>query len=349
MRRPDATASGTQTEAVASLAALEALRAEWERLWAEAPQATPFQSPQWLLPWWKHVGDGELASVAVRCAGSGELVGLAPLYIHRDAPTGRRHLFPIGIGTTDYLDWLAKPGHEEGVIAAVTAHLTQRRNQWDVLEAPQLREDAMLLATTAAPPGWRREVAQGEPNPVLDLTDRPPHALLPIPGTMAANLRACRAKAARAGTVSHELADAPTLPDLLETLFRLHSCRWAQRDLPGVLRDGPVLAWHREAAPRLHARGLLRLHGLRLNGELIAVLYCLADATPAHRRRCYYYIGGFDPRFAQLSPGTLLVAHAIEHAMAEGATAFDFLRGAEAYKYRWGALDQPMYTLRLWH
>jgi CelD/BcsL family acetyltransferase involved in cellulose biosynthesis len=39
----------------------------------------------------------------------------------------------------------------------------------------------------------------------------------------------------------------------------------------------------------------------------------------------------------------------VEQALAEGALAFDFLRGAESYKYRWGAEDQPMATLRLWH
>ena len=34
---------------------------------------------------------------------------------------------------------------------------------------------------------------------------------------------------------------------------------------------------------------------------------------------------------------------------SEGCAAFDFLRGAEEYKYRWGAVDQPMFALRLWH
>jgi CelD/BcsL family acetyltransferase involved in cellulose biosynthesis len=59
------------------------------------------------------------------------------------------------------------------------------------------------------------------------------------------------------------------------------------------------------------------------------------------------YIGGFDPRWSALSPGTLLLGHAIEQATAEGAAAFDFLRGAEAYKYRWGAIDEPMFAVRV--
>jgi len=96
----------------------------------------------------------------------------------------------------------------------------------------------------------------------------------------------------------------------------------------------------------LQDAGLLRLNGMRLDGELIAVLYCLADPPNRPEPRWYDYIGGFDPRHSALAPGTLLIAHAVECALAEGAVAFDFLRGAEPYKYRWGAVDQTMFILR---
>jgi CelD/BcsL family acetyltransferase involved in cellulose biosynthesis len=130
---------------------------------------------------------------------------------------------------------------------------------------------------------------------------------------------------------------------MLEALFTLHAARWSERAQPGVLADAAVVAWHREAAPLLLAAGVLRLHGLRLDGEWIALAYVLA-----HGDRSRYYIGGFDPRHAALSPGALLIEHAIACAHAEGARAFDFLRGAEPYKYRWGAVDEPRRVLRLW-
>jgi CelD/BcsL family acetyltransferase involved in cellulose biosynthesis len=63
----------------------------------------------------------------------------------------------------------------------------------------------------------------------------------------------------------------------------------------------------------------------------------------------YFYIGGFDPDRAALSPGALLLGHAIEAAVREGAVAFDFLRGREAYKLRWGARDTHTHRRRLRH
>jgi CelD/BcsL family acetyltransferase involved in cellulose biosynthesis len=330
-----------RVERLTAPSALQALRPEWERLWSQDPRATPFQSPAWLLPWWKHVGAGRLASIALRCAASGELVGLAPLYLHVDAATGRRHLFPIGIATSDYLDLLARPGWDDLVAHTVLAQLDAA--EADLLEFPQLRRDAPLLR--AVPPGgWRCALGEGEPHPVLPLQGA---SALPLPRSMAANLRTGRNRAERIGGLAFEQADPGTLPVLLAALERLHAARWNGRGKAGVLADARVQAWHREATAQLQAAGLLRLYGLRLQGELVAVLYCLADPPQRARRRCYYYIGGFDPRFAECSAGSLLIAHAIEQARQEGVVDFDFLRGAEAYKYRWGASDQPMVVLRV--
>jgi CelD/BcsL family acetyltransferase involved in cellulose biosynthesis len=336
-----------EAQFVTTTDALQSLQPEWERLWRAVPRATPFQSPHWLLPWWRHVGRGSLATVAVRCAAHGELVALAPLYVHNDPASARRHLFPLGIATSDYLDWLVLPAWEKEALACLGAHLARSAYEWDVLEWPQLRLDSSLL-TLAAARGWRRESSDGEPHPVLALEASRADGAPPIPKRMADKLRYYRRRAARAGSLAYDTADAKSLPVFLDALVRLHGQRWSLRGLPGVLREECILAWHREACALLLRAGLLRLHALRLDGELIAVLHCVADTEPMHERRHYYYLGGFDPRWRELSPGTLLVGHAIEQAIAQGAGTFDFLRGSEPYKYRWGALDQPMCTLRLW-
>ncbi|WP_427911713.1 GNAT family N-acetyltransferase [Ramlibacter sp. MMS24-I3-19] len=336
--RTEARESAVVATAVTTTAALEQLAPEWETLWIAA-RASPFQSPAWLLPWWTHLGRGDLTSVALRCERTGALVGLAPLYVYRDRASGQRHLFPLGIATTDRLDVLVAPGWEHAAGHALAEHLAASHGRWDVLEAPQLADGACLLSMPWSR-AWTRDVTAADINPVLHLPAR-------IPPSMARDLAYCRRRAARAGDVAYELADERSLPAWLDTLERLHAQRWALRGLPGVLRGEGVMAWHRDTAPRLLRAGLLRLLGLRIDGGPIAVLYVLADAPHAPQRRWSYYIGGFDPAAAILSPGTLLVGEAIDRAQAEGAVVFDFLRGAEPYKLRWGAVPQPMWTLRL--
>jgi len=60
-------------------------------------------------------------------------------------------------------------------------------------------------------------------------------------------------------------------------------------------------------------------------------------AAPGPRPAC-----GLD-----MSVGSVLVAHAIEQAVRGGAKTFDFLRGAEDYKYAWGAQDRMNKRRRL--
>ena len=43
----------------------------------------------------------------------------------------------------------------------------------------------------------------------------------------------------------------------------------------------------------------------------------------------------------------VLTAAAIERAIDLGRAEFDFLRGNEEYKYRFGAVDRPIYHLTL--
>ena len=124
-------------------------------------------------------------------------------------------------------------------------------------------------------------------------------------------------------------------------LLRLHRARWSVKGRPGVLKDQAIQQFHREAAWSLLAGGALRLYGMRLEGRLIAVIYGFMRA----KQRACYYLAGFDPAHRKLSLGMLMIGHALEEAIREGSTEFDFLRGQEAYKYEWGAKDRPTYRL----
>jgi CelD/BcsL family acetyltransferase involved in cellulose biosynthesis len=124
----------------------------------------------------------------------------------------------------------------------------------------------------------------------------------------------------------------PDPAEALEWLARLHGARWARHGLPGVLADEAVRRFHAEAAPALVAAGLARLWMLRIGDRVAAVHYGFTEPG-----RAAYYLGGFDPELAALSPGALLLRAAFEETMAAGARELDLLRGREPYKYRWGA------------
>jgi CelD/BcsL family acetyltransferase involved in cellulose biosynthesis len=328
--------STLEIEEVTTAEGLEALTPAWHDLWCRAPGATPFHSPLWLIPWWREVGGGELRVLVAR---QGErMVGLLPLYLQHDGEGGK--LLPLGIAISDYLDGLFEEGI--GVLAAeaMLRHLAER-DDWRRCELHPLRAGTALLEARA-PPDHVDDVLPFEPCLVVEIPPGARELKDVLPSKIRDNLGYFRKRAERTGEVRFETATAATLADLVDALFGLHDARWQQLGQPGVLADPAIRRFHRAAAPRLQRAGLLRLHALRLNGRIAAVMYALAA-----RRRTYCYLCGFDPEFAALSPGTLILGHSIWEATREGAREVDFLRGRERFKYHWGVSERPCYCRML--
>lgn len=300
--------------------ALERLRSEWSALWARDPHATPFQSPAWLIPWWNCFAPGQLWTTALWDADS--LCALAPLYLEEGET---RRLLPVGISLSDHLDLLAQD--DEAAHAMFEAVLDDM--PCDRLDLEDLMPQAHGLRIACAEE-WRAEVAPAKPCPTLMLGAAwDSH----VPGRKRRQWRrAMRAAQRRADMrVTSGLEDCNRF---LDDLFRLHAMRWQDRGEAGVLADERVQRFHRTALPGLVAAGLARLYLLHLDGRIAGAYYGLSTGQCA-----YAYIGGFDPEFSEESPGTILIGHALAQAQAEGARSFDFLRGAEDYKYAWGAQD----------
>jgi CelD/BcsL family acetyltransferase involved in cellulose biosynthesis len=323
-------------EEVPTPAGLEALRGEWRELWERTPAATTFQSPAWLIPWWRHFGSGNAVTLVLR--DRARLVGLAPFYVLRE-PEGRK-LLAQGIGVSDYLDPLLEPGREAAAAAAIMRHLADIGGRFDWADLEGLRHGSPLLA--AEPPlGWTAPVGPREPCPVLALpasgAELSEHARSRL-----ARLPYYRRRAERLGTALLESATRETLDATLGALADLHGGRWSGRGEPGVLADERVRAFHRDAACCLADEGLLRLYRLGIDGRPAAVFYGFTD-----RSRLHCYIGGFDSSLPHPGLGALMLGHAVEQAIGAGLREVHFLRGREPYKYAWGAVDLPMYGRRL--
>lgn len=324
-----------RVEEITALDRLEALAAAWDDLWARAPAATPFASPAWLLPWCRHLS--RAAPWAIACWRGRSLAALSPTFVYRAG--ARRVLALLGGAVSDYQDVLAE---DAGALEALLGHLATRRGRFDVVELEALPPWSPLLAAVP-PPAFASEVGEQDVCPVVPLPPRLEELRTRVSGRFLSELGRQRRRLAReAGPVEIVEAGAATLDGILADLFRLHAERWRSRGGPGVLADARLERFHAEAAHALLARGLLRTYALRAGGQAVGVLHGFAA-----RGRTYAYLQGIAPAVARHSPGSLLVAHVIQAAIAEGHHEVDLLRGREPYKYRWGAEDRATRRLVL--
>ena len=275
------------------------------------------------------------ARPVLACLRDGDrLAGLLPLYVLDE--NGHRKLLPLGVGISDHCDCLLEPGLPADaarrlLAVALKAGRSAGATVCDLVDVPA----ASRLQQATPPAGWHGEWRQDTPCPVLPVPAGAADAAAAVPARQRRKLRMNRHRADRAGGWHVEYATPATAPTLLDDLLRQHARRWHGVD-PAVRRFRC-----RPAAPardRPAAAG-----GAIRRGAAGRLCYALSD----RQERLMFYMMGFDPAFAALSPGSLLLAAMIDDAIARGCPEVHFLRGDEAYKYAWGAQDRHNPSCRL--
>ncbi|MDI2130213.1 GNAT family N-acetyltransferase [Yinghuangia seranimata] len=307
--------------------ALDKLAPAWREL-AASTGASYFATPDWVLSWAETLG-AELPGrplVAVWRGAEGEPQAVVPLLnirqaLHPRLPSGARCLTVLGAGAgaADHCGFAVDPRRADDVRAWFEA-AARRHTLW----LPNLDE-----ATGAAyvPPGAR-------------LVERTACPTMPAdPDTIGSarfrkDLRHYKRRLAAEG-VTFRFVPPGTLDAVtFDALLGLHARRQEAIGRATTF-DASRTPFHRalmdRAAP---GRGPCAMVADGPDGP-VGVLYgFLWGGTFS------YYQTGWDPSFARLSLGTVLVSETVASVRDAGATVFDFLRGAEEYKYRFGAVDR---------
>ncbi len=127
----------------------------------------------------------------------------------------------------------------------------------------------------------------------------------------------------------------------MRDLIALHQQRQQSLGHAGCFADPQFEGFLLEAADRLFSDQMLRLCWLELAGETVAVDFLLTGGDVT-----YSYLGGINGAAADCSPGTVVQTAILQQCIGEGQREFDFLRGAEAYKFQWGVSERKCYDYR---
>jgi CelD/BcsL family acetyltransferase involved in cellulose biosynthesis len=141
-----------------------------------------------------------------------------------------------------------------------------------------------------------------------------------------------RSLAIAQGPVSVErLAPGPAeVSALFDQFVQLEAGGWKGESRSALLTKERLGRFFRTYAEAAAARGALRVWFLRI-GSTLAAAQLTVEATG-----CVWVLKiAYDERLAQMSPGFQLTFTAIEDAFARGFEAYEFLGGADDWKLRW--------------
>lgn len=322
------------------------LRADWEALVDDDPDATIFHTPRYLAVWERMLGDR--AAPQVRTVHrDGRLVGVvAEAHERHGSPTGPTEIlrFLGGTEVTDYLGPVARPEDREDVTAAYVDALVDDLD-WDELVAGGLPADTGwpdAVLRHAARVGFEVvESTEEDVCPRVDLTGGYDAYLDRLPSKQRHELRRKARKLARdAGELRMVEVPADDIVERLDDFFAMAAENESAK--AGFFRKEPMREFFRELAREFAAEGVFRLHLLYVGGQPGAATISLVHGT-----EWGLYNSAFDSALRMLAPGMVQVGQLIETAANEGRTVFDLLRGDEPYKYRFGAVDRELRRLTL--
>jgi len=321
----------------------EVLKSHWNLLLRSSYRDTVFSTWEWQRAWWEHFTPGDLW-LGAGYVGS-ELVAIFPLYLWAK-PAGERSLRLVGcVEVADYLDLIVRQGEEREAFQAFLDCLSSdSAPAWDTVELCNLPEGSptcTLLPTMAEEAGYRARLLVEDVCPVIDLPETWEEYLASIGKKQRHEIRRKLRRAQAGAELEWYVVDGDRdLRQEVDVFLDLHRKSTSEKD---AFMDEQMEAFFHTVARCMQDAGWLQLMQLKMDSRPVASLisFDYGDSLMV-------YNSGYDPdSHAHLSPGIVLLSICIQNAINSGKRAFDFLRGDEEYKYRFGAHDTTVYRLIL--
>ncbi len=283
--------------------------------------------------WWQVFGEGS-EPYLFEVKENRNVIGIAPLMLKEG-----RASFIASADVCDYMDFAVAPGKEQAFFTALLDKLKQDGITELCLES--LRPDSTVLTCLvdlAKSKGY--QVIVTRENVSLDLD---------LPSTWEAYLKTLSPKQRREtgrrfrrleeeGDINYRIVETAE-PEALGIFFKL--MRVSREDKAAFLTS-QMESFFRAIADTMAEARLLRFGILEISSKRVAAVMCFD-----YNDKVYLYNSGYDPEYSILSVGLLSKLLSIKDSIERGRKVYDFLKGAEEYKYRLKGREIPIYSCQI--
>ncbi len=323
-------------EVITSQAGFKALAPEWRELLGNSDSDSLFLTWEWTYTWWRHcIPQKKLHIVAVRA--SGLLIAIAPLAerggsVKRMRPFGWLEFIAAGIVGSDYLSFIVRRGYEQAGVEQVSECLDTYGLSLELVRVERSSPVMRRFVKHVEQYHWQAEELTTTYCPYVSLSGLCWSSYLDgLDRSHRGYLKRKMNKLNKDFSVTLALAETEGERALaFDTFLMLHHKRWASSGIASDLDNKSMIDFHRDFSRVSLKKAWLRLYTLNLNGAPAASVYLFK-----YNKVFYYYQMGYDPHYSRYSVGMLVLALAIQQAIADAAIEFDFLHDNEAYKYLW--------------
>ena len=321
----------------------DTLKSEWNTLLKRSLTDTPFSSYEWHSNWWNAYAPGELWVITVR-DDNNTLQGIAPLFIATSDDKRTMHF--IGCeDVTDYVDVLVDKDNSEAVYQALASFLLEHKDSYDSLDLCNIPAESptyTYFPSILSDANFEVETKVQEVCPVIELPDSFEGYLELLDKKQGKEVqrKLRRAKGAGDSLNWYLVGDDHDLDEEIDKFLKLMASSHPEK--AKFLENNQHVTFFKSIVPAAAKAGWLQMNFLEVMGEPVAA-YVNFD----YNNQILVYNSGLEPsKAAALSPGIILLAYNIQHAIETKHDIFDFLRGDEQYKYKMGGQNTEIFNLK---
>ncbi|MBI2413189.1 MAG: GNAT family N-acetyltransferase [Deltaproteobacteria bacterium] len=308
------------------------LKDEWNSLLIRSTSESVYLTHEWLSAWWKGFAkDGGLLVLLAK--EEGRIIGAAPLMSLKGRFRGLPIRKVVFMGDANWTvgDFIIS----ENRVKVMEEMISRLYNEaWDLVDLQGIPDDSAnlpVLEEKLKARGARFTAAPASVYPVLKID---------APWEEYYNSRSVRFKKAirnklnrigRAGEVKVRRYSSPEeVSGALPIVFGIGLKGWKHTIKSSISSTEENRAFYTALSEAMSAKGLLDIWVLSLNGEAIAFEYHLR-----YNNRVYGLTADFDESRRDLSPGSVLDFHIVEHLFRNERCEYDMGSGASFYKEHW--------------
>lgn len=324
-----------------------ALKSEWDGIFASNPQHRPFQAWGWVTAWLEHLAGPHSFHIICWRNEIGQLQFILPLI----STTGNgRYRSPrlvsfcaYGPECSDHASCLRDPALDSSLVAMAAEAIGRFCGDSDRIELGNLEgtdDFPSNLGKVLRRGGRTARLTDTAVCPTVSLPDSWETFLQNFSSNFRSQIRRHHKRIERHDSLGFRTVGPSGAKSFAEDLIRLNRNRMDAKGKLSSLNDPAFRDFLIEAIPSMADAGLAWMDVVEEDSQTIG-----AALNLLYGNCVYFYMGGFDDDKKNLRPGTALFARVIMRSIGQGFANYDFLRGAESYKYRWGGLDAVNYRL----
>ena len=336
-----------QFEIISKIQEMPSYESGWNQLVSESTFDSIFATYEWFSSWIRYYGISNSLKILIAHENN-RLCGILPLYADRKKLYGSEYITLRSLSNwhSSKFNFIVTRERAAEIMRLSLNYLTESM-RWDCMQMEYVPEEAhsiSMLKDLEKKSYYRIILEDRMKSPYIELNGTWEEYLQMRGKKLRRNLDYFEKRITKEGKKEvSTIENGDDLDEHLREALKIEKSSWKGEEGTAIANSDVDTNFYTALARNMSEKDHFVLHFLVVSGEKIAFCYGLK-----YKNRFNALKIGYDPQYAQLSPGRVLLKKIVQNLYQDSRyDIFDFLGANDEWKTKWTDKSQQMYRMTL--